>query len=150
MARLTNTQKQDFAKVLYTRERLTQKEVAERVGVSPQTMTRWVKQEKWDEERNGYSVTREQQLKETYRQMTELNEVIAQRPKGERFPTSKEADSLLKLAQTAKQLETDASLDEIINAFSEYLDWLRGINLEEAKSTSVRQDQFIKYKLSRQ
>ena len=95
MARLTNTQKHDFANVLYTRERLTQKEVAERVGVSPQTMTRWVKQEKWDEERNGYSVTREQQLKETYRQMTELNEVIAQRPKGERFPTSKEADSLL-------------------------------------------------------
>jgi len=148
MARTTNDQKRDYGFLLYTRERLTQKEASEKCGVTANTFGRWVKQGDWEKMRNGYSVTKEEQLRQTYASMTELNEVISEREKGLRYPNSKEADTLLKLAQTAKALETEASLDEIINSFTSFLQWLRSIDLKEAQKIAEYQDAFIKYKLN--
>lgn len=148
MARTTNEQKREHGFLLYTRERLTQKEAAERVGVTANTFSRWVTQGNWNDARNGYSVTKEEQLRQTYEQMTELNNAISLREQGQRFPNSKEADTLLKLAQTAKALETDASLDEIINSFTAFLQWLRGIDIKKAQEIAEYQDAFVKHKLN--
>ena len=45
---LSIKQKKEWAKMLYLKEHLTQAEVAERVGVSKQTLCKWVKTEKWE------------------------------------------------------------------------------------------------------
>ena len=45
MAELTNEQKKAWAKTLYTRETLTQAEIAERVGVSRVTVNNWIGKE---------------------------------------------------------------------------------------------------------
>jgi transcriptional regulator with XRE-family HTH domain len=39
MANLTIEQRREWAQLLYTKENLTQKEIAERVGISVQTMS---------------------------------------------------------------------------------------------------------------
>ena len=78
--------------MLYLKEHLTQVEVAERVGVSKQTLCKWVKTEKWEELKTSVSLTREEQLANLYRQVAEINKAIASRGEGERFATSKEAD----------------------------------------------------------
>lgn len=84
--------------MLYLKEHLTQAEVAERVGVSKQTLCKWVKTEKWEELKASVSLTREEQLANLYRQVAEINKAIARRDEGERFATSKEADTINKLA----------------------------------------------------
>ena len=84
--------------MLYLKEHLTQAEVAERVGVSKQTLCKWVKTEKWEELKTSVSLTREEQLANLYRQVAEINKAIAGREEGERFATSKEADTINKLA----------------------------------------------------
>ena len=53
----------EWAKLLYCKERLSQKEVAERTGKTPQTINRWVKNEKWDELRVSLTITKEEQIK---------------------------------------------------------------------------------------
>ena len=57
--------------MLYLKEHLTQAEVAERVGVSKQTLCKWVKTEKWEELKASVSLTREEQLANLYRQVAE-------------------------------------------------------------------------------
>ena len=44
---MKSEQRKELAKLLYTKEHLLQKEIAERVGVTPQTVNRWVKRESW-------------------------------------------------------------------------------------------------------
>ena len=42
MADLSNLQKKEWAKLLFTKENLTQQEIAERVGVSRVTINKWI------------------------------------------------------------------------------------------------------------
>ena len=46
---LTIAQKKEYAGVLYLKDNLTQQEIAEKVGVSRQTLSKWIKAEKWEE-----------------------------------------------------------------------------------------------------
>lgn len=49
MTELTNKQKKDWARMLYTKENLTQAEIAERVGVSRPTVNGWINKENWEQ-----------------------------------------------------------------------------------------------------
>ena len=63
MADLTNAQKKEWAKTLYMRENLTQQEIAERVGVSRVTVSNWVRAGKWEEQKAGLTLTRQEQVR---------------------------------------------------------------------------------------
>ena len=105
MAELTNEQKKAWAKTLYTRETLTQAEIAERVGVSRVTVNNWIGKGNWEQLKASITITREEQLKNLYRQLAELNNAIMGKPEGERFPNAAEADTISKLSNAIKKLE---------------------------------------------
>ena len=90
MADLTNAQKKEWAKTLYLKENLTQQEIADRVGVSRVSVSNWVRAGKWEEQKVGLTLTRQEQVANLYRQVAEINKAIAERPEGERFPSSKQ------------------------------------------------------------
>ena len=50
MGNLTNKQKRSLAQVLFCKENLTIQETAERVGISRQTVGKWAKEDKWEEQ----------------------------------------------------------------------------------------------------
>ena len=66
---LTNTQKKEWAKTLYLKENLTQQEIADRVGVSRVSVSNWVRAGKWEEQRVGITLTREERIRSLYRQV---------------------------------------------------------------------------------
>ena len=125
MAELTNEQKKAWAKTLYTRETLTQAEIAERVGVSRVTVNNWIGKGNWEQLKASITITREEQLKNLYRQLAELNNAIMGKPEGERFPNAAEADTISKLSNAIKKLETEVGLADIISVFSDLLKWVR-------------------------
>jgi transcriptional regulator with XRE-family HTH domain len=141
-------EKHDWALLLYTREKLTQKEVARRVGVTEKTMSLWVNNEGWEKIRQGLIITKEEQLRRIYMQIDELNTFILKQPEGLRFANSKQADAINKLATAAKKLENDASISDIIEVSKRLLSWLKGVDFEKAKEFSVIIDQFIKQQLT--
>lgn len=94
---LTIAQKKEYAGVLYLKDNLTQQEIAEKVGVSRQTLSKWIKAEKWEERKVGVTLTREEQISNLHRQVAEINKVIMEREPGKRFATTAEADTLGKL-----------------------------------------------------
>ena len=145
---LTIAQKKEWAKLLFTKENLTQQEIAERVGVSRITINKWINTEHWEQLKVSITITREEQLKSLYRQLAELNTAISEREKGERFPTASEADTISKLANAIKKMEIEVGMADVISVFSEFLKWLRTFDLKQSKEVSPILDAFVKSKLS--
>lgn len=147
MADLTNAQKKEWAKTLYLRENLTQQEIADRVGVSRVTVSNWVRSGKWEEQKAGITLTRQEQVGNLYRQVAEINRTIASRDEGERFATSKEADILGKLAAAISKMEQEVGIADMISVLTGFIEWLRALDLEKAKELTRLADAFIKDKL---
>ena len=147
MADLTNAQKKEWAKTLYMRENLTQQEIAERVGVSRVTVSNWVRAGKWEEQKAGLTLTRQEQVANLYRQVAEINRAISARAEGERFPNSKEADILGKLSAAIRNMEQETGKADIISVLTGFIEWLRPFDLEKAKELTRLADAYIKDKL---
>lgn len=144
MTKLTNKQKKDYAKMLFLRENLTQKEVAEKADVSVVTINKWVNKENWESLKVSITITKEEELKRMYRQLSEINKVIAERKEGTRHASSVEADIISKLSNAISKLETETSVSDIISVSTKFLEWLRPTNLEKAKEIAQYFDAFIK------
>ena len=149
MSELTSKQKKQWAEMLFVKENLTQKEIAQRVDVSEQTLSKWVTTENWERSKFANRVIRVQNIESLQRQLVELNEGIESRPKGERFPSSKEMDAVIKITKAIYNLEDEITQREIIHVFMDYFDWLRAVDLEEAKRQLPFHDQFVKSQIAK-
>lgn len=143
MGNLTIAQKKEWAKLLFLRENLMQKEIASRVGVSAVTINKWVNNEKWEQLKVSITITREEQLKNLYRQLAEINNAISGRD-DKKFATPSEADTITKLANAIEKMETDVGLADIQSSFRKFLSWLRTFDLPEAQRLVNLFDDFIK------
>lgn len=145
MADLTRKQKQELAKLLYTRGGFSQKEVAEKVGVTEATMSKWANgAEKWELLKTSITATREEQLRRLYLQLAEYNTDIEGRPKGKRYPSAKEADAMNKIASAIEKLERETGAVDILNVSKKFLDWLRAFDLARAQELAGLFDAFLK------
>jgi uncharacterized protein YjcR len=136
-------QKRDLARMLFLHECLTQKEVAQRVGVSEVTISKWAGADGWDSLKVSITITKEEQLKNLYRQLSAINEEIASRPE-RRFATSAEADLICKLANAIDKMETDVGVSDIVSVGKKFIDWIRKFDLKKAQEFTPLFDAFIK------
>lgn len=70
----------DLAKRLFVNENITQKEIAERIKVTEKTISRWAKEDLWEEEKTSLLVTKDNQIKALYAQLKAVNDEIKTRP----------------------------------------------------------------------
>lgn len=149
MNTISRQQQKEFARTLYLRENLTQAEIAERVGVSQQTVIRWVGAEKWDELKASISMTAEEQIRNLQRQVIEINNSILNRESGNRYANAKEADTIVKLTTAINKLQTEAGIHEIVGVGAAFVDFMRPIDLEKAQEFTRLFDAFIKAKMTK-
>lgn len=145
--KITNKDKREWAELLYARTMMTQKEIAEKVGVAEKTIVEWKQTYNWEHLRTSFYITKGQELSRIYQQISNLNTHISQRPEGERFANSREADTIAKLATAARSLENETSVSDIVDVFIAFTNWLRENDFENAKNISDLMDAFIKHKL---
>ncbi len=146
---LTIKQKKDWAKLLYLKTQMNQKEIAQRVETTEKTLGKWVKDGKWDMLKSSFTITKEQELRRIYQQISSLNDAIETRDDGHRYPDGKEADILSKMASAARSLETDTSIAQIIDTSIEIIRWVQETDYDKAKELSDYFDSFIKHKLNK-
>ena len=144
MTELTIAQKKEYAAILYLKENLTQQEIAEKVGISRQSLGRWIKAEKWEERKTGITLTREEQIANLHRQVAEINKSIMEREPGKRFASPSEADTLGKLAAAIRKMESDVGIADIISVGMRFTNWIRPVDLAKAKEFAALWDNFIK------
>ena len=146
MAKKTDSKidKRSIARTLYLDGNYTQEEIAVKVGVSPQTIIRWSKEDSWAELKASLSVTPTQLIAQWQQQIAEINRTITSREEGARYATPAEADAMLKLATSIKKIQDDLGISEVISVCMRFLAWLRPLDVEQAKAFNSLMDVFIK------
>ena len=149
MAELTNEQKKDMGEnALHPRDAYAGGNSRACGGFDGWTVNNWIGKGNWEQLKASITITREEQLKNLYRQLAELNNAIMGKPEGERFPNAAEADTISKLSNAIKKLETEVGLADIISVFSDLLKWVRTYDSTQAKEITPLLDAFVKSKLS--
>lgn len=143
---MTNEQKKDFAKLLYIKERLTQKEVATRVQVGEHAIGRWVKEGGWEKLRRSLLVTKEEQIGQLYSQLEALSDLISKRE--EKVANTKEADVYVKLTTAIRNLETEINIGDAIEIGMEFIDFVRQNAAEQVGPVADLFDSYIKKRIN--
>jgi transcriptional regulator with XRE-family HTH domain len=115
----TNTK--DIAQGIYTANRnLTQEEVAERVGITPKTLRKWIKDGQWDTMRDYKAVTKPELLKAALSQLAALNDQIA---KNGNVPNKVQSDALATLGKLINSL-SEVKIVEKVEAYQALTQYL--------------------------
>lgn len=144
-----NGSSRDYARLLFIKESLTQKEVAKRLGVTEATISRWAKEEKWTEQKITLLSTKQEELRRLYQQLRALNDHIETKEEGKRFPDSREGDSLTKITAAIRSLETELNIAQVVDVFIDFLEWARGVDLNKAQEMVDLQDAYVKHIISK-
>ena len=148
---MTMTMRKDYARMLYLKDNLSQAEIAVRVGTSAQTITKWKADGNWESLKANFVISRQETLSRTYAQINQIFDSLESKNiEGTtvvRLILSKEADTLSKLAATAKALETELSISIYIDVFIKFGNWLRDADFNLSKKMVELQDAFIKEQL---
>ncbi len=145
---LTRDAKKNLAKELYLTNKYQQKEIAGMVGVSENTVSRWVKDGKWELLRANLTTTKENVLANWYAQLANLNKIINDRPENERFPTSSESDRMIKISAAIKKLETETGIAEITSVCIGLCEFVRQYDVDKAKEISDHFNAYIESKMN--
>ncbi|MDR0412988.1 MAG: helix-turn-helix domain-containing protein [Dysgonamonadaceae bacterium] len=148
MGDLTIGQKKEWAKLLYTKENLTQAEIAERVGVTRVTVNKWINAGNWETLKISISMTNEEQLKNLYRQLAEIQNTILGREDKARYAMPAEAEVIRKLTISIKGLQADLGLSEITSVFGGLIQFLRTYEPKLIKEITPVLDAYVKSKLA--
>lgn len=144
-------ERKELAKLLFTRGVVkTQKELAQRVKVSEQTIVSWVRDGKWEEEKRSLLVVRFEQLGRLYRMLERKIKTLEDLEELGTPVTTKDTDIIVKLTGAIRSLEVEVSVADIIEVFMKFNDWARsqgGAALELLKEIATLQDGFIKSRI---
>lgn len=143
---LSNKEKKEYAWLLFREGTLTQKAIAEKVGVSEKTISGWKDTEQWESKRRSLYNTREDILVDMYLIFENTKNQIKE--KGG-VANSKDGDAILKLSQSIKNLETETSVGQVFEVCKGLIQHIQKIDFEKSKEMIDYVDSFLKEKLKR-
>ena len=141
---LKKAQEREYARVLFIAENLSQKVIAERVGVTEKTLGNWIEKGDWKKLKRSMLTTRQNQLVLLYDQLDWLNLEISVRDF--KSATIKEADIIIKLTAAIKNLEIETSLGETIEVARGFIGFLGQHDNELSKKVTTFFDLYIQTK----
>lgn len=171
---LKKTEAREYARFLYTEKTFTQKEIAEKAGVTEKTLKNWIEANdgEWKKLKKSLMTTKAQQITMLYDQLARLNDEIEVRPivtksmmtpvkidkegnpttKAPEYdpivlsnvPTSKEADIITKITNSIQKLEGETSVGETVQIAMTFCEYVRDIDFEMAQKISELFDMFIR------
>lgn len=122
MANKVSEEKKEFARVLYMSGE-QQNIIAEKVGVSKQTVNRWVAEGSWDKLRAAKNVTRPELINKVLRTIDKLLEKVLKSENDKDFDEL--GDKLAKLATVIEKSDKKASVVDVIEVFLAVSKWLQ-------------------------
>ncbi len=122
----------------------TREEIANRVGITTKTLTKWIEEGNWERLKTSLATSKSQALQDFYEELNAINTVIKNRPEGEQFASFKEAQQRRQLIKDIKAFETETSIAEIYEVGRNFLDFLKSQNEELFKSVIPFYDAFLR------
>ena len=143
---MTIENKREYAFLIYQKHKdrgITLKEIAERVGVHKNTITKWKKLDEWDEALQE-DLSFAKQLRVMKIQLNELNQFIMDKPEGLRFPNKAESDARRQLVKDIAELLQGEDLATIVNVFMPFIRFVAQSDKDTALKIVEYQDQYVK------
>ncbi len=134
--------KREVARDLYLTGNFSQKQIADKIGTTPKTMSGWVKKFNWDDMRTSLLTSKKQQLVFLYSQLATIEKNIKDK-EGDKVFDTKDADKYLKTTVAIKNLESETGLGETIEVVTKIMKWLSKNDLEEAQAILDILDSYI-------
>lgn len=120
MANKVSNDRKEFAEALYM-QGAAQNTIAEKVGVSANTVGKWVKDGCWAEKRSAQTLTRKEVVNNVLRSLNKLAEKLGDADLSE---VGGLADQIAKLSATISKLDKEASVVDFIECFMAFGRWL--------------------------
>ncbi len=137
----------ELAKTLYTQNNISIEALAEKVGVTPKTLSNWIEEGHWSTLKENISTTLDEQIRVFTRQLKKLNDHIEETTG---FPDSKQADTIKKLTASINDLTTKTNLGQIIQVTKDFANWLPASEREFRDRYLKLSDSFIKDNATKQ
>lgn len=141
--------RREYARLLYMQGD-QQKLIAEKVGVSPQTVTKWVNAGGWQEQRAAKNITRPELVNKLLRTIDKMIDSVEVSENPD--VANGLGDKLAKIAATIEKLDKKASVVDAIEVFMAFGKWLQfqaqfdeSITPELMKKIMKYQDQYVNY-----
>lgn len=141
-----NDNKRQVARTLFVHGKMTQKEIASKLEVTEQTISRWAKKDHWDDLKRNIISGKQEILRSLYAELEALQGGIG---KG-RYADSKTADIRRKLITDIRQLETQYSISEAIQIGMDFCDFLKIIDNDFAAKVTDYYRAFINEQLEKE
>lgn len=119
----SKTREKQLAMELYLNTEMLDKDIAEQVGVSAQTMVRWVKEGSWDVMKATKAITPSQAIKnamEIY--VAKSREYLDAKRAGEEVAGI--GDELMKIAKSMEAFKEETSLRAYVHVLEEFMDFI--------------------------
>lgn len=123
MANKVSTDRKEYAEALFM-QGTPQNVIAEKVGVSANTVGKWVKEGCWAEKRSAQLLTRKEVVNNVLRSINTLAEKLGALNESELSQASGIADQLAKLSSTINKLDKEASVVDFMECFMAFGRWL--------------------------
>lgn len=120
MANKISSDKKEFAEALFM-QGMPQNSIAEKVGVSANTIGKWAKDGCWAEKRAAQTLTRKEVVNNVLRSLNKLAEKLGEAKLKE---VGGLADQIAKLSATISKLDKEASVVDFIECFMAFGRWL--------------------------
>ena len=141
--------KKDYARLLYMQGE-QQKTIAEKAGVSPQTVTKWVNTGNWSEQRAAQNITRPELVNKLLRTVDKMIEAV--NTSEDPDAANGLGDKLAKFAATIEKLDKHTSIVDVIEVFMAFSKWVQyqaqydeDITPELLKTINKYHNQYINY-----
>jgi DNA-binding XRE family transcriptional regulator len=145
---LSNTLKKEWAKELYTRGEMTQKDIAVKVGVNEKTIGRWVAEGNWESMRKTLMTTKKDQLTLLYDMLDLLNKAGKASLEDDDPATNPDADRIIKITAAIKKLESETGIGEMVDTLKELISFVQKEDYEAMQVINKWGDLFIKDRLN--
>jgi predicted DNA-binding protein YlxM (UPF0122 family) len=144
---LSNAQKKEWAKQLYTKGDLSQKEISAKIGISEQSVCKWVKDGNWDTMRKNLLTTKSEILHDLYDTLDAMKKEAKKLATDDDPTTKPDSDGIYKLTLAIKKLETETGLGEIIDIAEKFISFIKNEDFDLAQTITHWFDLFIEHKL---
>ena len=142
-------EKKEYARLLYMQGE-SQKMIAEKTGISPQTITRWVNDGGWSEQRAAQNITRPELVNKLLRTIDKMIESVNSSEDPD--AAAGLGDKLAKFSASIERLDKHTSIVDVIEVFMAFSKWLQfqaqfdeGITPELLRTINKYHNQYINY-----
>lgn len=142
-----NDNKRQIARTLFVQGGMTQKEIASKLEVTEQTISRWSKKDHWDELKKNVMSGKQEILRSLYTELQKLQNIIEAQGG---VANSKQADIRRKLITDIRQLETRYSVSQTVQIGMDFCEFLKEIDFELAGKISKYYQSFIDEQIEKQ